>query len=49
VAYYIAQAMKKKHLLIRQPELDDFQIDPLIRSMFLDNVEEQLAGKGSFF
>jgi len=50
VAYYIAQAMKKKHLLIRQPELDDFQIDPTHSfDVFLDNVEEQLAGQRLIF
>ncbi|HEX3640307.1 MAG TPA: ATP-binding protein, partial [Ktedonobacteraceae bacterium] len=44
MAYSIAQAMKKKHLLVRQPELDDFQIDPTHTfDIFLDNVEEHLA------
>jgi len=50
VSYSIAQAMKKKHLLIRQPELDDFQIDPTHSfDVFLDNVEEQLAGQRLIF
>jgi len=50
VAYYIAQAMKKKHLLIRQPELDDFQTDPTHSfDIFLDNVEEQLVGQKLIF
>src|SRR5260370_6367609 len=46
VAYSIAQAMKKRHLLVRQPELDDFQADPTHTfDVFLDNVEEQLTGQ----
>ncbi|MBV9231568.1 MAG: AAA family ATPase, partial [Chloroflexi bacterium] len=46
VASYIAQAMKKKHIPICQPELRDFDADPTHAfDLFLDNVEEQLKGR----
>jgi hypothetical protein len=42
--------MKKRHILVLQPELDDFQADPThMFDVFLDNVEEHLVGQKLIF
>lgn len=45
MAYYIAQAMKKKNILVHQQEEASFEKDPIHAfDMFLDCVEEHLGG-----
>jgi outer membrane protein assembly factor BamB/archaellum biogenesis ATPase FlaH len=44
VAYSIAQALKRKNLLITTPDSQDFQIDPIQAfDVFLDQLEEKLV------
>lgn len=46
VAYYIAQAMRRRSLSIPMPELNNFKTDPTHTfDVFLDQVEEQLVGR----
>lgn len=46
LAFYIARAMKKKELCVRQPRQKDFESDPTFAfNLFLDKVEQHLNGQ----